>query len=119
MNDRSKKGNHRATAPENENPAETGAQTSDPTAARKRRGPIHLKSRKSLERLRARVEETARELHRLRAENERLTERIAALESRDPAPRLGLDEDPAVLERKIKGFIEAIDRYLEAEDGPA
>jgi len=80
---------------------------------------ISLKSLTSLERLRDRVETAAHELKRLREENEALSERIRELESRphvDPQGTfLSLDHDPELLRRKISGFIETIDRYLEKE----
>lgn len=80
---------------------------------------VRLKSMSSLERLRDRVENAAHELKRLREENHALSERIRELESR-PAVNaqgtfLSLDHDPEQLRRKISGFIEAIDRYLERE----
>ena len=73
----------------------------------------------SLERLRDRVEVTSREMKRLRRENQELAERVKELESR-PAVEphgtfLSLDHDPELLKRKISGFIEAIDDYLEKE----
>lgn len=78
-----------------------------------------LQSLASLERLRDRVEVAAREMKRLRDENGALADRIKELESRPAVdPRgtvLSLDHDPEVLKRKISGFIEAIDRYLENE----
>lgn len=80
---------------------------------------ISLKSIGSLERLRDRVENAAHELKRLREENQALLERIKELETRpnlDPhASLLSIENDPELLRRKINGFIEAIDRYLENE----
>lgn len=80
---------------------------------------VGLKSTGSLERLRDRVETAAHELKRLREENQALSERINELEARpnvDPQGTfLSLDHDPELLRRKISGFIEAIDRYLENE----
>ena len=76
----------------------------------------------SLERLRDRVEVAAREMRRLRDENGALAERIQELESRpavDPhGTFLSLDHDPDVLKRKISGYIDAIDRYMEKEQRP-
>lgn len=73
----------------------------------------------SLERLRDRVEVAAHEMKRLREENRALAERIKELEARpavDPhGTFLSLDHDPDLLRRKITGFIEAIDHYLERE----
>jgi predicted transcriptional regulator len=77
-----------------------------------------------LERLRDRVEVAARELTRLREENEALRTRIeqmsgtADLELADSIT--ALDEDPEVVRRKVRGFIELIDRYLEpdADEAP-
>ena len=92
------------------------AETADATA----RGSVRLKGTQSLERLRDRVRQAARELARLRQENATLHDRLAALESRpavdpDATAVLGFDEDPEALRAKIEGFIEAIDAYLEQE----
>ena len=63
----------------------------------------------------------ADELRRLREENAALAARLAELESsarmegRDDETLLLLDEDPEALKRKVDGFIEAIDQYLEQE----
>lgn len=85
-------------------------------AAPKRKKHVPLKSVKSLERLRARVEEAARELGRLREENRRLTRRIEELGGRPAARSLTFEEDSEALARKIKGFIRTIDQYLETEE---
>ncbi|WP_457651870.1 hypothetical protein [Rhodocaloribacter sp.] len=85
-------------------------------AAPKRKKHVPLKSVKSLERLRTRVEEAARELARLREENRRLTRRIEELEGRPAGRSIGFEEDPEALARKIKGFIRTIDQYLETEE---
>jgi hypothetical protein len=81
-----------------------------------------LKGLQSLERLRDRVEQAAREISRLREENTMLARRLSEMEARpavDPeGSPLSFDEDPEVLRRKITGFIEAIDRYLEGEQPP-
>lgn len=96
-----------------QNPAKT------PPAQGERKGPASVKGLGALEKLRDRVEVAARELKRLREENEALAERIAELEERPFADQEGafvpLDEDPELLRRKISGFIEAIDRYLDQE----
>lgn len=82
---------------------------------------VSLKSAQSLERLRDRIETAAHELKRLRDENQALSERIKELEARpNVAPEgtfLSLEHDPELLRRKISGFIEVIDRYLERERG--
>lgn len=85
-----------------------------------RRSPhVSLKSTQSLERLRDRIETAAHELRRLREENQALAERIKELESHpnvsEQGAFLSLDHDPELLRRKISGFIEVIDRYLERE----
>ncbi len=80
---------------------------------------VSLKGLGSLERLRDRVETAAHELKRLREENQALAERVRELESHPEAEVQGtflsLEHDPELLSRKITGFIEAIDRYLENE----
>ena len=77
------------------------------------------KSLGSLEKLRDRVEVAARELRRLREENQALAARLAEMEANPPADPEGafvpLDEDPELLRRKVTGFIEAIDRYLDQD----
>ena len=82
--------------------------------------PFHLQGIESLERLREGVEQAAAELHRLRAENTALSARLRAAEAlagaAPPSGPLSPDQDPEVLRRKIDGFIEAIDRYLEQEN---
>ena len=74
------------------------------------------KSLSSLEKLRDRVEVAARELERLREENQTLAERLAELEENPLAGQdstfVPLDEDPELLRRKVSGFITAIDQYL-------
>ncbi len=83
------------------------------------KGPVALKPPQSLERLRERVRTAARELDRLRKENDRLLEHIKELETRPPVDLEGtvlvLDEDPEALREKVEGFIQAIDRYLAPE----
>ncbi len=82
-----------------------------------------LKSLQSLELLRDRIEQAAFELKRLRQENQALTHRIHALETRHAAhpdqTQVTLDEPPQALEQKVKRFIKAIDQYLNEEVNPA
>lgn len=76
----------------------------------------------ALERLRERVELAARELKRLRQENQALAGRIQALEARTSGHTdqtlLAVDDPPEALEQRIRRFIQAIDRYLD-EANPA
>ena len=78
-----------------------------------------LKGMRSLRRLRDRVERVARELRAVREENAMLQDRISELESSvASAPVEGgvaslLDSDPEALKKKVEGFIQAIDQYLE------
>ncbi len=80
-----------------------------------------LKGTRSLRKLRDRVELAASELIRLREENAALQERIEKLESM-PAGEGGdaglllLDTDPETLKRKVEGFIQSIDNYLENKE---
>lgn len=79
---------------------------------------LSLRGLPSLERLREHVEQAARELERLRADNQALLERVQALEAdagTELVPALDLGEDPEALRRKITGFIESIDQYLKQE----
>ncbi len=86
----------------------------------KQRGPVHLKSPQSLERLRERVKQVAHELERLRKENAALAERIQQLETRPDIDLDGtvfaFDADPDVLREKVEGFIKSIDAYLAREN---
>lgn len=107
--------------PETTSKRSTGSTDQSGTSTRSRSAQEHvsLKSIGSLERLRDRVETAAHELKRLREENQALTERLQELESRPDVEGQGtflsLESDPELLRRKINGFIEAIDRYLENE----
>ncbi len=82
---------------------------------------LGLKGTRSLRKLRDRVELAASELIRLREENTALQERIEQLESM-PAGKGGdpglllLDTDPETLKRKVEGFIQSIDNYLENKE---
>ena len=71
-----------------------------------------------MDRLRARVRDTVGEIEQLRAENERLQQRVDTLEAR-PAVRpdetfVTLDDDPQAVQRQLQDFIDAIDAYLDA-----
>ncbi len=106
---------------EMERPTKEQVQRKKPAGedARRKSQGVSLKSAQSLERLRDRIETAAHELKRLRDENQALSERIKELETRPSVvPHgtfLSLDHDPELLRRKISGFIEVIDRYLERE----
>ena len=82
--------------------------------------PTGLKGTRSLRKLRDRVERAANELIRLRSENQLLQERIEELEAmpatNDDAGGLVLDGNPEALKRKVEGFIQAIDDYLEEKE---
>ncbi len=80
-----------------------------------------LKGTRSLRKLRDRVERAANELIRLREENTALQQRIDELESApvsqgDSAGLLLLDSDPEALKRKVEGFIQSIDNYLDKKE---
>jgi|GEM_PF-6691928 len=79
-------------------------------------------STRSLRKLRSRVERAAHELRVLREENTSLQERVAELEaiSVEKIPEgnaFFLESDPESIKRKVEGFIQAIDRYLDDADG--
>ena len=79
-------------------------------------------STRSLRKLRSRVERAAHELRVLREENTSLQERVAELEaiSAEKIPEgnaFFLESDPESVKRKVEGFIQAIDRYLDDADG--
>ena len=67
---------------------------------------------RALARLRERVETAAREIERLRAENVALAARLAEA----GGPALPLDGDADEVRAQIQGFIEAIDRVLDAPE---
>jgi regulator of replication initiation timing len=72
----------------------------------------------ALERLRDRVEVAARELARLRSENEALSDRLSEVRPEPDAREkavMTIDEDPEVIRRKVSGFIEILDSYLERD----
>lgn len=107
-----------------QDPAEDTPRASEPDADHdeqaKRRGPVHLKSTQSLERLRDRVKQVAHELDRLRQENAALAQRIRHLETRPDVDLdgtvLAFDTDPEALREKVEGFIKTIDSYLAREE---
>ncbi len=78
---------------------------------------------RSLSHLRDRVEAAAREIERLRAENAALAERVLEVQDRrERAPSFAFGEggdDPEALRRKVQGFIDTIDRLLQADDAEA
>jgi len=78
-----------------------------------------LRKIESLERLKDRVEAAAQEIIRLREENGRLASDISGLRNtvaeHRRRPSVVFDEDPKALRAKVKGFIEAIDQYLQTE----
>lgn len=73
--------------------------------------------REVMRRLQDQVERAVAIIEELRAENERLQERVQKLEKRPAVPEdktvVALDDDPEVLRDRVTGFIEAIDAYLE------
>ena len=98
-------------------PAAPGDEQKKPEPATKNVG---LKGTRALRKLRDRVELAANELMRLREENTALQQRIEELESM-PAGDGGegllfLDTDPETLKRKVEGFIQSIDNYLENKE---
>ena len=70
---------------------------------------------RALTRLRERVETAAREIERLRAENAELAARLAE----SGGPSLPLDGDGDEVRAQIQGFIDAIDRVLDAPEPSA
>lgn len=93
---------------------------SSPPRPPKRIGNVQLNSPSSLERLRNRIEDTARELHRLREENAALVKRLSELEANPmmdlEGTLIALDENPEAMREKIQGYIAAIDNYLVEDD---
>lgn len=81
---------------------------------------VELRGTQALERLRDRIRTATSEILRLREENAALAERIAHLEASvggdlEEGTLLHFDEDPEALRRKVNGFIEAIDQYLQSD----
>ena len=78
-----------------------------------------------IRRLRRRVEQAVETIEALRAENERLRQRVEELEAKPAFPEaetvLTLDDDPEEVKDRISHFIDTIDTYLEAAepDAPA
>lgn len=74
--------------------------------------------RDTVRRLYRKVEDAAETIERLRAENQRLRQRVQELEAQPAFPDaetvLALDDDPDELREQITDFINAIDAYLEA-----
>ena len=86
------------------------------------RGPqnvTRLRKVESLERLKERVEAAADEIVRLRGENTRMASDISQLRSAvveaEKKPALAFEGDPEELRSKVRGFIAAIDDYLQTE----
>lgn len=79
-----------------------------------------LKGTRSLRRLRDRIERAAHELQVLREENAALNERIQELEAMPSDSGEGgvrfLETDPDALKRKVEGFIDVIDQYLDQKE---
>ena len=94
-------------------PAEQQAEK--PSRIREPAPPLH--NLRSLEHLRDRVQEIALEFRRLREENVALYKRIETLESdkrkHPTSASLVFQESPDVVRRKIQGFIDALDEYLQ------
>lgn len=94
-----------------------GRQSTGDQASREAAASVRLKDNRSLERLRQRVEEVAREVERLREENAALIERLQEAEERPvldvEGAIVGFDDEPEVLRQKVASFIEAIDQYLD------
>jgi len=71
----------------------------------------------SLDRLREHVDAAAREVARLRRENQQLSQSLRELWSKASeegrGTTLSLEDDPEVLRLKIQEFISAVDHYLE------
>ena len=107
-------------AAENQKP-EKGELPSQPPAEQAGAESTPVLSNRSLRRLRDRVERAAHELRVLREENTSLQERVAELEalSTEKAPDTSpffFESDPESVKRKVDGFIQAIDRYLDDPD---
>jgi len=91
------------------------------TSHKTKRGPVHLKGTRSLERLRDRIDLAVKELARLRDENAALQKQLDSfqshgIESMDGTPVV-FTESPSALKSKVENFIEAIDRYIEQAHG--
>ncbi len=86
----------------------------------RKRGPVHLKGTRSLERLRDRIELAVKELNRLKDENHSLHKEMDSLKSRrtesvDGTPVVFTDS-PAALRSKVESFIKVIDSYIDSEE---
>ena len=87
-------------------------------------GTSGIKGTRAIRRLRERVERVALELQSLREENATLQERIVELEASSGGERAEgnvasmFESDPDALKKKVEGFIQAIDQYLEDNGTP-
>jgi hypothetical protein len=107
-------------SPEPDPSTEEHAEREGDTPPTKRKGTVHMKSPKSLERLRDRVGEAAREILRLRKENAALAQRLEELEAQQAAlppggTMLTFEKDPEILRKQVEHFIQTIDQYLDQE----
>ncbi|MDX1430160.1 MAG: hypothetical protein R3282_07730 [Rhodothermales bacterium] len=80
-----------------------------------------LRTVEPLERLRDRVEAAANEIVRLREQNREMASSISDLQNQldteRERPALAFEDDADALRQKVRGFIKAIDTYLEHETG--
>ena len=94
-------------------PGETAPLSDDERAA------LPDRHRETIEQLHARVEQAARTIERLTAENQRLRERVETLEQRPDVPDdhavLTFDGGPDAVRDRLEGYIDAIDRYLDRD----
>lgn len=71
-----------------------------------------------LEQLRTRVKSATSEINRLKADNEKQAARLDKLKDKVPdakGPALYIDGDRDALRKKVRGYIETIDRFLKED----
>ncbi len=101
-----------------------GPETEKKKRAQKgKKGSVHLKGSRSLERLRNRIELAVNELHRLREENLELQRQLDQFRSHNvdelDGTAIVFTESPALLKAKVTSLIATIDRHLEYQQDHA
>ena len=77
--------------------------------------PLLISQSQSLHRLKDRIEQASHELNRLREENTKLHNRLNELEQANVyhGTSVQLEDDPDAVKKRIEGFIDVIDQYLD------
>jgi len=112
----------RASLPEPDSVSPVPESVSDDDGEAEAKDLSHLPAehREIVRRLHRRVEQAVETIEALRAENERLRQRVEELEAKPSFPEaetvLTLDDDPEEVRERISYFLDTIDTYLEAAE---